>query len=851
MLALSIRGMAARKLRVVLTGFAVVLGVAMVSGTFLLTDTITRSFDEIFTTTNKNVDVAVLPRQALDKNTDAPPFSASVLKQVKAVDGVAFAQGGIFGSVSIRDKKGKKIGAFAPNFAGSAQQGPFNVYHYVSGHAPTNASEAALDKFTADKHHFKVGDSVTVAGRGPAKAYHVVGVAKFGTVSSLGGASIAIMTLPEAQRVLGAPGKFTEIDVRAAPGVNGQVLKRRIEQVVPRSLEVRTGTENAAQESKDLNDSFSFLSTALLAFGGIALFVGAFIIFNTFSITVQQRTRELALLRMLGATRRQIMGSVLLESLVIGIGASLAGLAAGFVLAPGLRGIFSAIGADLPGGATVVKPRTIIAALLVGILTTLLASIPPARRATRVAPVAALREGVELEEGRRSRVRGPASILLCVGGFGLLLLGLFGNASGGSVAALLGGGAVAVFIGVALLSPRLVPPLVSGLGRPLVKWAGLPGRLATENAKRNPGRTAVTSAALMIGLALVTFATIFTAGAKSSINGAIDRGFAGDLALQASGGGNGAFPPEAADAVAKVEGVRTATGITFGKAKIRGKSGSSTLSAVDPQKFGDVYKIQWRDGSPATLRKLGPRDTIVESKWAGDNGVHVGDTVALKTQAGAYVPFHVTGSLRDKGGLIGTGLVVSQATGARTFGFTHLDLGFVKVQAGANVNVVRARIDQTLKRSFPEVETQSQQELKDDIAGQLDQTLALIYVLLSLSIIVSLFGIVNTLVLSITERTRELGMLRAIGTSRRQVRRMVRYESVITALIGGVLGSVLGIVFAEVIAQALRDDGFELAFPVAQLLLLLFLAGFAGVLAAIPPARRAARLNPLEALNYE
>jgi putative ABC transport system permease protein len=852
MTALTLRGLAARKLRTALTAIAVVLGVGLISGTYILTDTINRSFDSIFETANKKIDVVVSPREAVSGQDGASPpaFPASTLARVQRVPGVGQASGGVFNIAQIYGKNGDKLGAQgAPNFVGSVQPGTFSPYTYVQGRPPTTATEVALDRNAVDKGNYKLGDKVAVAGQEARKTYTLVGVAKFGNQTSIAGASIAIMALAEAQRVLGEVGQLDQIDVKAAPGTRPQALVGNLRRALPASVTVRTGEQQARQQAKDTKQGFSFITTVLLIFAGVVLFVGAFMIFNTFSITVAQRMREFAMLRTVGASRAQVLRSVVLESLLIGIGASILGLALGLALAPGLRALFSLLGGDLPAEGTVIEPRTIVVSLLVGTVLTVVSSLLPALRSTRVPPIAALREGAVLPRGRAARFRTPLAILGLLLGAGLIVLGLFAGASGGGSASLLGLGAAVIFLAVAMLARYVVRPLASAVGLPMERIRGVTGRLARENATRNSGRTAATAAALMIGMALVTFVTILAAGIKDSVASSVDKGLTGAFVVQNTDG-QSPIPAATAGALAKVPGIGTVVETRFAAAKVRGVKGNANVTGVDPRTLPSIYRVEWKKGSDATLRTLGPTGAVVSDKWAKDHDVKVGQTLTVLTPKSTTVRLTVRGTYKDDAQLL-TDVTVTNQVIVRDFGAKDVQVALAGVKPGQSVDVVKKRAEAALKDRFPSVEVLTKKEFTDDVAGQVNKLLSLFYVLLGLAVIVSLFGIVNTLALSIYERTRELGMVRAIGMSRRQVRTMVRYESVITALIGAVLGLVLGVVFAIAMTPPLADQGLKISIPVGTLIVLLILAALAGVLAAIGPARRASRLDVLEALAYE
>jgi putative ABC transport system permease protein len=847
------RGLFARKLRLALTVLAVVLGTTLIAGTYVFTDSINSAFDTIFTVSNKGTDAAITPHKTIDTSNNGgtqPTVPAGVLDQVRRAPGVASAEGSIFDVGTVLGKDGKRIGSGgAPNFIASiADQPRFEAFTIKEGRRPRTADEATIDAATADKESWKPGDKVCAVATASRKCYTLVGTTQIAGLSSFGGATVLDVTLPEAQRMLGKGSGFDEVQAAAKPGVSPQQLKAQLRQALPRSVDVRTGSEQAAKQSSDIRDNLGFLKTALFAFAGISLFVGAFLIFNTFSITVAQRMREFALLRTLGASRRQIWRAVVSEGLTLGFVGGVVGFALGIGTAALLRALFKAVGADLPSKGVVVESRTVIVTILVGTVVSLVASLSPAIRAMRVPPVEALREGaVPIAHGRGRRMAILAGLLLAVG-VGLMCVGLFGSLKSDSAAiSFMGGGAALTFLAVALLSPRLVRPLASFIGRPIERMTGITGQLARENSIRQPGRTAVTAAALMIGVALVTFASIFAAGAKATINGAIDANLKSAFVVQNTDGFS-PFSPEVLRTVDRVDGVSSVSGVRFSQAKVQGVSGNQSVSSIDPQTFQALYKLDMKEGGDAAVRGLGPDQVLVKKGYADSHDVKVGDTVQVTTPIGRRLSLRASGIAEDKGGLLGN-LTVTNAVAQTQFGEPKDAFGLVGLAPGADETAVKQQIASVLEQRYPEAEVLTNQEFKDDIAGQVNQLLGLIYALLALAIIVSLFGIVNTLVLSITERTRELGMLRAIGTSRKQVKRVIRWEAVITSLIGAVLGVVMGVVLAVLFTRPLDD--FTLSIPVLSLFILLVLAGIAGVGAAVLPARRAAKLDVLQALAYE
>jgi putative ABC transport system permease protein len=846
----AVRGLFARKLRLALTVLAVVLGTTLIAGTYVFTDSINGAFDKIFTTSNKGTDAAITPHKTIDTTNNGgtqPVVPGSVLEQVRRSPGVATAEGSIFDAGTILGNDGKRIGTGgSPNFIASIADVPrFEAFTVKEGRKPRNADEATIDKATADKENFKIGGKVCAVAIAPRKCYTIVGTTEIAG-TNLGGAAVLDVVLPEAQRMLGKDHGFDEIQAAAKPGVSPQELKAELRKALPASVDVRTGAEQAAKQSKDIRDNLGFLKTALFAFAGISLFVGAFLIFNTFSITVAQRMREFALLRTLGASRRQIWRAVISEGLAMGFVGGVIGFALGIGTAALLRALFKAVGADLPTQGVVIHTRTVVVTVLVGTIVSLIASLSPAVRAMRVPPVEALREGaVAMSHAASRRLAIFASLLLAVG-IALMCIGLFGSLKSDSASiSFMGGGAALTFLAVAFLSPRLVKPLASLIGKPIERLTGVTGQLARENSVRQPGRTAVTAAALMIGVALVTFASIFAAGAKATINGAIDANLKSAFVVQNTDGFS-PFSPQVLQAVDKVPGVTSVSGVRFTQAKVNGVGGNQSVSSIDPKTFLGLYKLDMKQGGDAAVSNLGNNQVIVKKGFADSHSVKVGDTVQVTTPNGSRLSLRATGIARDKGGLLGN-LTVTNDVAQTQFGEPKDAFGLVGAQG--NLVAIKRQIAQVLTQRYPEAEVLTNQEFKDDIAGQVNQLLGLIYALLALAIIVSLFGIVNTLVLSISERTRELGMLRAIGTSRKQVKRIVRWEAVITALIGAVLGVVMGVVLAVLFTQPIDD--FTLSIPVPTLIVVLIMAGLAGILAAALPARRASKLDVLDALAYE
>jgi putative ABC transport system permease protein len=853
-LRVALKGLATRRLRAALTAVAIVLGVALVGGTFVLTDSITGAFNSIFSTIYQGTDATVTGRSVIDSkanggagnNGDVPPFSQSLLPRVRSLPGVKEAIGDVSGSLQLV-VRGKAItSGGAPNLGFSVDPAApqFTSLKLVSGNWP-GPSSVVIDTTTASKHNLHAGQVIGVQGVGPVVGLKISGLVKFGSASGLGGATLAGLQLPAAQRLLGRVGKLDEIRTSAKPGVSPKALVAQIAPILPRDAQVRTGAQQAQQDSSSITGFLNFLKTFLLVFAGVALFVGSFVIANSLSITIAQRTREFATLRTLGASRKQVRRSILVESLVIGVIASVIGLAVGLALAQGLFALFNAVGVTLPNTGTVVKPRTVIVAILVGVVVTVLASLRPAIRATRVEPIAAVREGATLPEGRLAKYRTLTSSATALLGLVALLLGLFVASGTGGVLALMGIGAVLIFIGVALLSARIVPRLARWLGWPATRIAGAIGELARDNTIRNPQRTASTASALMIGLALVTFVTVLSAGIIANFKDAVNDVFTGDYAITAQNNFS-PIPIAAGEAVTRAPGVIAAGDVRAGEGRIFGSN--EQLTAVNPT-IGRVVHLNWTHGSQAVLASLGAGGAFIDNGYASKHHLSVGSPVVVTTPTGGRVPLVVKGIFKPPNGGSPFGPVtMSAATWDRAYPQPQNLYTLVKTAGGESA--ANERVLSRAMAPFPNAKVQTREQFVNNQIAGLSSVLNILYVLLALSIIVSLFGIVNTLVLSVFERTREIGMLRAVGTSRRQVRRMIRHESVITALIGSVLGIVLGIAFGALLAAR---DSSSIAFviPVGRIIIFLIASWLVGLLAAIFPARRAAKLNPLQALAYE
>lgn len=856
MIRVTLRGMAGRKLRAVLTALAIVLGVAMMSGAYVLTDTIDKAFDTIFVESYAGTDVVVTGKEVgisfEGESAQAPPIPEETLDRVRSIDGVEVAAGSLldFQAKLLRpDGEAIDTGG-APAFAFGIETDPeydrFNPLNLVEGRWPSGDGEVVVDEGVAENENLQIGGQIGVAAVGPAEQFRIVGIARYGSLSSLGGSTFAILDVPTAQKLLDKEGQLDSVQVAAEDGVTPDELTRRIEAELGSDVTVRTGVEQADEESGEIATFTKIIRYFLLSFAGIALFVGAFVIFNTLSITVAQRTREFATLRTIGASRRQVLTTVLVEAFVIGLLASIIGLFSGLGLAVGLNELFVALNLDLPKTTTVFATRTVVVSLLVGTLVTVFAGLFPAVRATRVPPIAAVREGATLPRGRLSRFTPYiAGVIVAVAVIALSYGTLSDDIATGDRFALLGIGVLSLFVGVALLSSRLVVPLAKVVGIPARRIGGVAGTLADGNAQRNPGRTAATAAALMIGIALVTFVAVLAQGLRVSNSDAIERQIQADLIIT-SQDGYSEFPAAVGDAVEDAPGVETISNVRQDIAEIDGNG--SNLTGLD-ERIDDVYDFRWAEGSDELLASLGDDGLVIPDNVAEDHDLVVGETVTVLSTDNKTKVFVVRGIYDGSPfyPLLGSASVSQEA-------FDNLyerpRNRFTLMNVPGDPAAAKADVEQAVE-GFPDTRIRTRQEWIDKEDREIAQFLLLLYVLLALSVIISLFGMVNTLVLSVFERTREIGMLRAVGMTRRQVRRMIRHESVITALIGAALGLPLGIFLALLVTRALSQYDLQFALPAVSLIVFVVVSIFAGLLAAILPARRAARLRVLEALQYE
>ncbi|HMA46978.1 MAG TPA: FtsX-like permease family protein, partial [Frankiaceae bacterium] len=760
----ALQGVVAHKLRLLATALAVALGVAFMAGTLVLTDTIGKTFDEVFTDVYKGTDAVVRGKAAFtgpqSSGEQRPRIDAALLGTVARVPGVQVAEGNVWGYARLVGKDGDALGnpatgapTLGTNWSADQRLNPLRL---VAGTPPAADDQVVIDKRSSRDGALAVGDTTTVlVQRGPQRV-RIAGIAKFGGADSPAGATVVAFTLPAAQRLVAEPGKYDTISVVAASGVSQRQVVRNLSAALPSGTEAVTGAAVTRESQDQVHKAMTFFDTFLLVFALVALLVGGFMIFNTFSIMVAQRTRENGLLRALGASRRQVLGAVLVEALVVGVVASLIGLGAGLAVAAGLKALLAGVGIDIPTGGVVFTSRTALVALVAGVGITVLAAFSPARKAAKVPPVAAMQEAAAGSTGYGSKERVFVGSGLLAVGVATLSVGLFTHVA--NRVALVGLGVLLVFFAVSVLGRTVSLPLSRVLGAPLPRLRGVTGDLARENAMRNPKRTAASASALMIGVGLVGFFTIFVASSKASIDATVDRAFTGDVVVDSGGGLLGGVDPSLGKRLAALPEVAATTGVRLGAAKIDGKV--KQIAAVDPATAFQIMDVGLLRGSP---RDLGRDAIAVQEDEAKAKNLTLGSTVP--------VVFKDTGERRLRVALV---YREKQPVGTHFLGYAAYDANFtnrfdyqvyVKKAGGASTAATLAAV-KAVARDYPGTKVLDQAELKAEIAKPLNQMLALVYVLLTLAILIALLGIGNTLALSIFERTRELGVLRAVGMTR-------------------------------------------------------------------------------------
>lgn len=847
MIRAALKSLLGRKLRLLMSTFAIVLGVAFVVGTLIFSDTLSRSFTALFAS---GVGDVVVQSEGATTGEGMPTgltVPASYVEKLADLPGAARADGQVsaFG-VFVVDDDGKLVGGFGPpGFGGNWSDAPaghgLEGLKIVEGDEPRGADEVVLDAATAERAGYDVGDRVPLLTAGSLARLEpeLVGIADFPEGGSLNGATLAMFDTATAQDLfLGAQDSFSAIWVTARDGVSQEDLRDQVAEVVPDGYEAVTGDDAADEAATGLLEAIGFLTTFLLIFAGIALVVGAFLIVNTFSILVAQRSRELALLRALGASRRQVTRSVLLEAFVVGFVGSTIGLGLGVLLAMGIRALFAQFGLDVSEQPLVFAPRTVVAAYVVGVVVTMAAAWLPARRTARIAPVQALRDDIALPETSMRR-RFLLGVGLVVAGSASVGLGLFGDVP--RALWFVGLGVLAVLLGVAAASPVLSRPLLT-LARSIYARAfGSIGHLAGQNSLRNPRRTTATASALMIGLTLACTMAMIGASAKASIDASVEENFVGDFVVSNVVGG--AFSPTIADRMAEVEGVDQVIRqrYQYDVAEVGGDTAG--IAATDPASL-DGLELDLTEGSGAAL---GDETVLVQKGWADDHDLDVGDTVTVDVPVGKQ-KWEIVGIFDDNPVIfvpVLTTLVTMQAAG-----YQPQDNALI-IDVAPGADGVQQRLEEVVE-SLPVVTVKDEAGFAAEQREPVDQFVLVIYALLGLALVIAVLGIVNTLALSVIERTREVGLLRAIGVSRRQLRVMVTLESVVISVLGAVIGVVLGLAFGVALMYALRDEGLEvIRVPWAQVVVFLVLSAVVGCLAAVFPARRAARLDVLRAIATE
>ncbi len=854
MFSTTLAGLRAHKFRFFATALAVTLGVALMAGTLILVDTITRTFDDVFGTVYRGTDAVVRAESTFKVpgqfgGEQRARLDAALVTAVAQAPGVAVAEGQVEGYARLIGKDGKALGSpegGAPALGMSwTENKQLNSFTIVDGTAPRTDDAVVIDRKSATDGKLRVGDVTTVLVKGPPLRVRIAGIAKFGSADSPAGATVVAFRTPVAQRLIAEPGKFDSIMVAAKRGVSQQQLVANVTPMLPTHVEAVTGQQLVKEAQDAARTVLGYFKTFMLIFAIIALLVGSFMIFNTFSISVAQRTRENGLLRALGASRLQILTSVLVEALVVGITASAIGLVAGLGVAAALMALLEALGmlGNMVIGGVVFTLNTAIVCLVVGVVITLLGAMSPARKAAKVSPVAAMQEGIVGSTGYGSKERVFVGAGILTLGVATLFAGLFANV--GSPVLVVGLGVLLVFFGVSVLGRTIALPLSRFLSAPLPRLRGITGELAAENAMRNPKRTAATASALMIGVGVVAFISIFAASSKASLNAMLDQTFTGDFKVSSGAGVTGGVDPALAQRLDALPQVDTAAARRIGFAKIG--DDVATLYGVDPAKMFRLINVKPQQGSPAGLAAAGT--IAVYKDVAKKNNLHVGSTVNALFKDSGQKQLRVAmiyGENRQAGNyLLGMNTYTANIDNPYDYEI------FVKKAKGVSSATALAAIERAAS-AYPGTKAMDQADIKRQAGKQMNEMLTLIYVLLALAILIALLGIANTLALSIFERTRELGLLRAVGMTRSQLRSTIRWESVVIALQGTVLGLLIGVFFGWALVLAMKDQGTtEFAVPVVQLVVVVLLAAAAGMLAAMPPARRAAKLDVLRAVVTE
>ncbi|MEU1199555.1 FtsX-like permease family protein [Streptomyces sp. NPDC005813] len=846
----SMRNFFAHKGRMALSAVAVLLSVAFVCGTLVFTDTMNTTFDKLFAATSSDVTVSPKDAKSDDTPQNGKPDSmpASVLAQAKKADGVKSAEGAVSSmNVTVVDSDNKNMGSSngAPTIAGNWTRNDLRSMEITEGRAPRGPTEVMVDADTADKHHLKRGDELrTIAVTGDFRA-KIVGIASF-KVTNPGAAVVYFDTATAQRELLGSTGRFTHINVTAAAGVTDARLKQDVTATLGAgTYKVRTQKETADENRSDVGSFMDVIKYAMLGFAGIAFLVGIFLIINTFSMLVAQRTREIGLMRAIGSSRKQINRSVLVEATLLGVFGSILGVGAGVGLAVGLMKIMSSMGMELSTRDLTVKATTPVVGLLLGIVVTVLAAYLPARRAGKVSPMAALRDAGTPADGKAGLVRGLIGLVLTgAGAAALYAAATADKASDGSL--VLGAGVVLTLIGFVIVGPLLAGGVVRVISAVLLRAFGPVGRMAERNALRNPRRTGATGAALMIGLALVACLSVVGSSMVASATSELDKSVGADFIVQ----GNQRIVPQAEKAMQTTPGLAHVTRYKDVKATLTspdGKTDDSGITAADPSYADDLR----RETTAGELRAAYGKDALsVGSDYATKHHVKVGDTLTVAFDHGSTAKLKVAAITDDDTSIDQGARYTSIATMKKYLPADRIppnEIMFAKAKDGQEKEAYAA-----LKKAmepYPQYQVRDQTDFKQELKDQVGQLLNMVYGLLALAIIVAVLGVVNTLALSVVERTREIGLMRAIGLSRRQLRRMIRLESVVIALFGALLGLGLGMGWGATAQKLLALEGLNvLDIPWPTIIGVFIGSAFVGLFAALIPAFRAGRMNVLNAI---
>lgn len=883
---IALRGLLAHRARLLATTLAVVLGVGFVAGTYVLTDTLRAAITGIVGQSQRNIAVVVQGRSATAKYDKGQfgnagiTIASSTLARVLRVEGVASADAVAFGPVEVYNSQGKQLGGHTSLSlvlsVGSVAQ--LRSLSLVKGRFPTarSSDQAVIDAYSASRFHIGVGQEIKVAGVARSQDMAVVGIVEYGSAKSLAGATIVGVSLPAAQKLLGQPGRIFEVVASGASGVPPSTLAKRVRNALGPSYEVQTQSQAIAAATATIDNGFSVFGDVLLLFAGVALFVALFLIFNTFSILLAQRSKELALLRCIGANRTQILSSVMLEALSVGVFASSIGLGLGVLLALGLRDLLSYFGVSFPPTAPVVEPRTVVISLLAGTFATIVAATLPAVRTARISPLAAFREEPAVDLARTTLARLVIGVLLALAGAVIVAIALHDagaasqagagastSAHGGSASAAGVGGNSAArraemaalglgvgFVGVVALVPMAVSPIVRAIGWPFATLRGVPGLLGRRNAMRHPRRTAATASALVIGLVLVTTIAVFAQSVEVSTDASLSSNIFAPVVVSSSG--IQGFGPQVGRALLGARGIASVATLMRGHAYLDTPGLHPTQVRVGGTELASYVRDVNVPVVAGSFAKLSDNSVAVTTGVASAYHLKVGSLLDLTAAQSGEHRFEVGAIYRDPSGLTGD-LLMTAAVFSAVFPGSSSQATLVLATASPGLSA-QAALDSTARslRGFPQAQVFSKAGYIANQTKQIQELVSIITALLVLSVLIALFGIVNTLALSVVERTREIGVLRALGMSRRQLRASIRYESIIVALFATVLGIVLGVTFGWVVVDSLRSAGVsEFSLPIGELLAFVVVASLAGVVAAVVPARSAAKIDVLAAIADE